>query len=83
MCVDLDSGPVGISTGWPNRTVTQQTQSITSTTSSLVQPWTSCVLHVTHRFKQQHKPNEEAGTKNNNNKKGLSTFLIKWKLSLY
>lgn len=43
MCVDLDSRAVGISAGWPDRNVAQQTQTITSTTSSLVQPWTGCV----------------------------------------
>lgn len=43
MCVDLDRGAVGICTGWPNRNVAQQTEAITSTTSSLMKPWTWCV----------------------------------------
>lgn len=43
MCVDLDRGSVGISTSWPNRNMTQQTETITSTTCRLVQPWTGCV----------------------------------------
>lgn len=43
MCVDLDRGAVGVGAGRPDRNVAQQTQTITSTTSSLVQPWTACV----------------------------------------
>lgn len=48
MCADLDCGPMGVSAGRPNRDMAQQTQTVTSTTSSLVQPWTGCVLHRTH-----------------------------------
>lgn len=43
MCVDLDRGPVRISTGWSHRNMAQQTQTITSATGSLVQPRTGCV----------------------------------------
>lgn len=48
VCVDLDRGAVGISAGRPDRNVAQQTQTITSTTSSLVQPWTACILITQH-----------------------------------
>lgn len=48
MCVDLDRGAVGVGAGWPNGNVAQQTQTVTSTTSSLVQPRTGCVLHTQH-----------------------------------
>ena len=48
MCVDLDRRAVGIGAGWPNGNMAQQTQTITSTTGSLVQPWTGCVLHTQH-----------------------------------
>lgn len=52
MCVDLDRWAVGVSAGWPNGNMAQQTQTVTSTTSSLVQPRTGCVLHTqhTHRY---------------------------------
>lgn len=51
MRVDLDRGTVGVGAGWPNWNMAQQTQTITSTTSSLVQPWTGCVLHTTYTHK--------------------------------
>lgn len=43
MCVDLDVVAVGVGACWPNGNVAQQTQTVTSATSSLVQPRTGCV----------------------------------------
>lgn len=48
VCVDLDRGAVSIGAGWPDGNMTQQTKTVTSTTSSLVQPRTGCVLPTQH-----------------------------------
>lgn len=58
MRADLDRGAMGVGAGWPNRDMAQQTQTVTSTTSSLVQPRTGCVLHRTHA-ETQHQYREK------------------------
>lgn len=63
MCADLDRGAMGISAGWPNRDMAQQTQTVTSTTSSLVQPRTGCVLHRTHTV-MRHQHSKKIQVKN-------------------
>lgn len=46
MRADFNRGAVGISAGWSYGNVTQQTQTVTCTTDSLVQPWAGCALDM-------------------------------------
>lgn len=72
--VDLDRGAVGVGTGWPNGDVAQQTQTITSTTSSLVQPRTGCVLPTQHTHTEiQHQWNNKLQCKIQRHRKGSHT----------
>lgn len=52
MCVDLDRRAVGVSAGRPHWNMAQQSQTVASAPSSLMQPGTGCVLETNNASKK-------------------------------